>query len=363
MARRLAAILTVDMVGSSRLMREDEAGTRAAYQRHCRELITPRAAQYHGRIWKLTGDGVLMEFASVVDAVRFAVEVQLALHEENASLPSDKQFCYRIGINIGDIIEEEGDVYGDDVNIAARLQELADPGGICLSRTAFNQMKCKLDLTFECLGEKQVKNIAEPVTVCRVLLDGKAEALATPIIPDTPTLPKAPTKSFLPSRFCSFNMFGKSIEIGTTDAQLTAIGPPVQLNETRNGSSQVETNTYIRLSFIKDDGGSFPIKLTNMLPTGAEGDRFTVLWVLINGTTEFLYSFVNHSTREWANIQPMKKLCKALWLHSLSSASRLVLGGIIAAVGVATLGAIAFFDSTPVLLGLAVVAGPAIAVQ
>jgi hypothetical protein len=139
--------------------------------------------------------------------------------------------------------------------------------------------------------------------------------------------------------------------------------PPVQLNETCNGSSQVETNTHIRLSFIKYVGGSFPIKLTNMLPTGAEEDHFTVLWVLINGTTEFLYSFVNHSTREWANIQPMKKLCKALWLHSLSSASRLVLGGIIAAVGVATLGAIAFFDSTAVLLGLAVVAGPAIAVQ
>jgi class 3 adenylate cyclase len=316
MARRLAAILTADMVGYSRLMGEDEAGTLAAYQRHRRELITPRAAQYHGRICKLTGDGALMEFASVVDAVRFAVEVQLALRDENASLPLDKQFRYRIGINIGDIIIEEEDIYGDGVNIAARLQELADPGGICLSGTAFNQIKGKLDLTAEDLGEKQVKNIAEPVTVYRVLLDGKAEALATPIVQDTPTLRKTPTKSFLPSRFCSFNMFGKSIEIGTTDAQLTAIGPPVQLNEIRNGSSQVETNTYIRLSFIKDDGSSFPIKLRNMLPTGAEGDRFTVLWVLINGTTEFLHSFVNHSTREWAHMQPMKELYKELWLHS-----------------------------------------------
>ena len=163
------------------------AGTLAAYQRHRRELINPRATQYHGRICKLTGDGVLMEFASVVDAVRFAVEVQLALRDENASLPLDKQFRYRIGINIGDIIIEEEDIYGDGVNIAARLQELADPGGICLSGT-FNQIKGKLDLTSEYLGEKQVKNIAEPVTAYRVLLDGKAEALATPIVQDTPTM-------------------------------------------------------------------------------------------------------------------------------------------------------------------------------
>ena len=188
MARRLAAILAADMVGYSRLMGEDEAGTLAAYQRHRRELINPRAAQYHGRICKLTGDGVLMEFASVVDAVRFAVEVQLALRDENASLPLDKQFRYRIGINIGDIIIEVEDIYGDGVNIAARLQELADPGGICLSGTAFNQIKGKLDLTSEYLGEKQVKNIADPVTVYRVLLDGKAEALATPIVQDTPSM-------------------------------------------------------------------------------------------------------------------------------------------------------------------------------
>ena len=182
MERRLAAILAADMVGYSRLMGEDEAGTLAAYQRHRRELINPRAAQYHGRICKLTGDGALMEFASVVDAVCFAVEVQLALRNENAGRPADKQYRYRIGINIGDIIIEDEDIYGDGVNVAARLQELADPGGICLSGTAFDQVKGKLDLTFEYLGEKQVKNIAEPVTAYRVLLDDKAEALATPIV-------------------------------------------------------------------------------------------------------------------------------------------------------------------------------------
>ena len=188
MERRLAAILAADMVGYSRLMGADEAGTLAAYQRHRRDLINPRAIQYHGRICKLTGDGVLMEFASVVDAVRFAVEVQLALRDENANRPLERQFRYRIGINIGDIVIEQEDIYGDGVNIAARLQELADPGGICLSGTAFDQIKGKLGLTSEYLGEKQVKNIAEPVTAYRVLLDDKAKALATPLVQDTPAM-------------------------------------------------------------------------------------------------------------------------------------------------------------------------------
>ena len=186
MERRLAAILAADMVGYSRLMGADEAGTLAAYHRHRRDLINPRATQYHGRICKLTGDGVLMEFASVVDAVRFAVEVQLALRDENANRPLEKQFRYRIGINIGDIVIEEEDIYGDGVNIAARLQELADPGGICLAGTAFDQIKGKLGLTAEYLGEKQVKNIAEPVKAYRILLDDKAKALATPLVQDMP---------------------------------------------------------------------------------------------------------------------------------------------------------------------------------
>jgi adenylate cyclase len=188
MERRLAAILAADMVGYSRLMGADEAGTLAAYHRHRRGFINPRAVQYHGRICKLTGDGVLMEFASVVDAIRFAVEVQLALRDENANRPLERQFRYRIGINIGDIVIEPEDIYGDGVNIAARLQELADPGGICLSGTAFDQIKGKLGLTSEYLGEKQVKNIAEPVKAYRVLLDDKARALATPLVLDTPAM-------------------------------------------------------------------------------------------------------------------------------------------------------------------------------
>lgn len=186
MERRLAAVLAFDMVGYSRLMSVDEQGTLAAFRRHRDNIFNPRAAQYHGRIVKFTGDGALMEFASVVDSICFAVEMQVALERENSGLPEDRQFRYRVGVNIGDIVLDEGDIYGDGVNIATRLQELAEPGGICLSGTAFDQVKGKLDLTFERLGEKPVKNIAEPLTVYQVGLDEKATALATPIVRQKP---------------------------------------------------------------------------------------------------------------------------------------------------------------------------------
>jgi adenylate cyclase len=183
--RRLAAVLAFDMVGYSRLMGVDEQGTLAAFRRHRDDIFNPRAAQYHGRIVKFTGDGALMEFASVVDSICFAVEMQVALERDNSGLPEDRQFRYRVGVNIGDIVLDEGDIYGDGVNIATRLQEIADPGGICLSGTAFDQVKGKLDLTFEHLGEKPVKNIAEPVNVYRARLDEKATALATPVVRQT----------------------------------------------------------------------------------------------------------------------------------------------------------------------------------
>lgn len=186
MERRLAAVLAFDMVGYSRLMGLDEQGTVAAFRRHRSDIFNPRAAQYHGRTVKFTGDGALIEFASVVDALCFAVEVQFALRRENAEVPEERQFRYRIGVNVGDIILDDGDIYGDGVNVSARLQELADPGGICVSGTAYDQVRGKLDLTFDNLGEKQVKNIADAVTVYRVRLDDKAFALVTPVIRKPP---------------------------------------------------------------------------------------------------------------------------------------------------------------------------------
>ena len=132
------------------------------------------------------GDGALMEFSSVVDAVQFAVEVQVAVAERNSELPENRRIVYRMGINIGDIIVEGDDIHGDGVNVAARLEGLSEPGGVCLARNVFNQVKGKLDLSFEHLGEKEVKNIAEPVTVYRVVLDEKAAALVTPLVKQAP---------------------------------------------------------------------------------------------------------------------------------------------------------------------------------
>jgi TolB-like protein/rhodanese-related sulfurtransferase len=162
-------------------MGADEAGTLFALKAHRKELIEPKLAQYHGRTVKLMGDGALMEFGSVVDAVAFAVEVQTAMQGRNAGVPEDRQIVYRVGINIGDIIVEGDDIYGDGVNVAARLEGLAEPGGIFASRTVINHVKGKVELDFEDLGDQEVKNIAEPVGVYRVILDAKAAALATPV--------------------------------------------------------------------------------------------------------------------------------------------------------------------------------------
>jgi len=181
LARRLTTILAADVVGYSRLMGVDEAGTLSALKSLRRDLIKPKELQYQGRTVKLMGDGALMEFASVVDAVSFAVEVQVAMAERNAKVREDRRIIHRIGINIGDIIVEGNDIYGDGVNVAARLEGLCEPGGVCLSRNVYNQVRGKLDLTFEHLGDKKVKNIAEPITVYRVVLDDKAAALVTKV--------------------------------------------------------------------------------------------------------------------------------------------------------------------------------------
>jgi adenylate cyclase len=172
--RRLTTILAADVVGYSGLMAADESGTLAQLKSHRKEVIEPKTAEYRGRLVKLMGDGTLMEFGSVVDAVNFAVDVQRAVAERNAAVPDDRRITYRIGVNIGDIIVEGDDIYGDGVNVAARLEALAEPGGICVSRPVHTQVEGKVDLAFEDLGEQDVKNIPKPVQVFRVLLDAPA---------------------------------------------------------------------------------------------------------------------------------------------------------------------------------------------
>jgi adenylate cyclase len=166
--RRLAAILSADVVGYSRLMGEDEAGTLARLKVHRRELVDPAIERHHGRIVKLMGDGALVEFPSVVDAVACAVEIQRSMAERNAAVRDEERIEFRIGITLGDVIVEPDDIYGDGVNVAARLQALAEPGGIYISRLVQESVRGKLELAFDDLGEQRLKNIAEPVRAYRV---------------------------------------------------------------------------------------------------------------------------------------------------------------------------------------------------
>jgi adenylate cyclase len=171
--RRLAAIFSADMVGYSRLMEADERGTIARQKAHRAELIDPKIAEHHGRIVKLMGDGMLVEFASVVDAVECAMAVQQAMVAREEGVAEDRRIQYRVGINLGDIVIDGDDIYGDGVNIAARLEGLAEPGGVCISRAARDQIRDKLDYPLDDLGEVEVKNIARPVRVFRVLPEGE----------------------------------------------------------------------------------------------------------------------------------------------------------------------------------------------
>ena len=191
--RRLAAVLAADVSGYSRLMGADEEGTLAALKACRREIIDPKIAEHRGRIVKTTGDGALVEFASAVDAVRCAIEIQGTMAERNAAIPEDGRIELRIGINVGDIIVDEGDIYGDGVNIAARVETLATPGAICLSENAYQQIKGKLVLDVCDIGEQQLKNIVQPVRVYRVNAGAPAQSRASAL-----PLPEKPSIAVLP---------------------------------------------------------------------------------------------------------------------------------------------------------------------
>jgi TolB-like protein len=188
--RRLAAILAADVVGYSRLMGVDEEGTLASLKACRRELIDPKIAEHGGRLVKTTGDGALVEFASAVDAVRCAMQIQLAMSKRNAAIVEDRRIEFRIGINVGDIIVDEGDIYGDGVNIAARMETLASPGGVCLSDNAYQQMKGKLELDVSDMGEHQLKNIAGPIRAYGVRIDAQTRAILA--LPDKPSIAVLP---------------------------------------------------------------------------------------------------------------------------------------------------------------------------
>jgi class 3 adenylate cyclase len=204
--RRLAAILAADVVGYSRLMGEDEAGTLAALKAHREALMDPKIAEHQGRIVKTTGDGMLVEFPSVVEAVQCAVEIQKEMVERNTGVAEDRRMLFRIGINVGDVIFEGDDIFGDGVNIAARLEAMADPGGICISQAVLGQVKQKLALDLEDLGNTALKNIEEPVRTYRIVHAGQTEmpAVATSTVATSskalPPLSKRPSVAIMPFR-------------------------------------------------------------------------------------------------------------------------------------------------------------------
>lgn len=190
--RRLAAILTGDVVGYSRMMGADEEGTLAQLNTHRREFLEPKIAEHRGRIVKRTGDGILIEFASAVNATQCAVEIQRGMVERNAPIPKDERIELRIGIHIGDVIIEDGDIFGDGVNIAARLEAIAQPGEICISDDAYRQIRGKLDDDFHDAGEQELKNIARPVRVYRSKLGGGGREVLALALPEKPSIAVLP---------------------------------------------------------------------------------------------------------------------------------------------------------------------------
>lgn len=200
--RRLAAILAADVVGYSRLTGLDEEGTHVRLRERLRGLAYPKISEHRGKVVKHTGDGVLAEFGSVVDAVRCAIEVQRGMAEQNATMPQVKRIEFRIGIHVGDIISDESDIFGDGVNIAARLEGIAEPGGVCISDDAQRQIRGKVDIAFEDMGPQNLKNITEPMRSWRLMTNAGASAAKStrPPIESTQTLalPEKPSIAVLP---------------------------------------------------------------------------------------------------------------------------------------------------------------------
>ena len=216
--RRLTAILAADVAGYSRLMGADEEGTLAQLKAHRRALVDPKIAEHRGRIVKTTGDGMLVEFASVVDAVRCAIELQRGMAERNAEVPQEKRIEFRVGIHQGDIVVDDQDIFGDGVNVAARLESLAEPGGICVSGRVQEDARGKLDIAFEDAGDQQLKNIERPVRIYRVLSNAAAGS-SRPALP----LPGKPSIAVLPFQNMSGDPEQEYFADGMVEEIITAL--------------------------------------------------------------------------------------------------------------------------------------------
>jgi TolB-like protein len=218
--RRLTAILAADVAGYSRLMGVDEEGTHERLKAHLAHLIDPKIKEHRGRTVKSTGDGLLAEFPSVVDAVRCSVEVQRGMIDREPEVPEERRIRFRIGVNLGDVIAEEHDIFGDGVNVAARLEALAEPGGICISRVVRDQVRDRLDYSFEDMGEQQVKNIARPVRAYRIPIADSAAAKAPLSLPDKPSLAVLPFQNMTGDAEQDYFVDGVVEEITTAISRL-----------------------------------------------------------------------------------------------------------------------------------------------
>lgn len=252
MERRLAAIFAADVAGYSRLIGADEEGTIERFQGHRRELFDPKIAEHQGRMVKMTGDGFLVEFASPVRAVRCAIEVQQGMADRNADVPEDRRIEFRIGINLGDIVVEDGDIYGDCVNVAARLESIAEPGTVYISRAVRDFIQDRAEIVPEDLGEKSLKNIAAPVRVFRIAPLGLA---ASPASAGPPPVPDKPSIAVLPFMNMSSDIEQEFFSDGITEDLITDLSKVSGLFVIARNSSFAYKGRSVKVQDIARDLG------------------------------------------------------------------------------------------------------------
>jgi adenylate cyclase len=283
--RKLAAILAADVVGYSRLMGEDEAGTLARLREHRRELIDPKISEHKGRIVKTTGDGILIEFPSIVEAVACAVAVQRGMAELNAETPEEERIVFRVGVNLGDIIiAEDNDIHGDGVNVAARLEGLADPGGICISGTVRDHVGDRLDLAFDDLGDQTLKNIARPLRVYRVRLGAAEKTPTVSPAETTPTLalPDRPSMAVLPFQNMSGDPEQEYFADGMVEEIITALSRFRWLFVIARNSSFIYKGRTVDIKLV---GREFGVRYVLEGPVRKGGNRVRITAQLIDAIT------------------------------------------------------------------------------
>ena len=310
--RRLAAILASDVAGYSRLMGADEEGTLTRLNAHRREFLEPKIAEYHGRIVKRTGDGILIEFASAVDAARCAVELQRGMSERNEPVPPDRRIVLRIGIHVGDIILEEGDIFGDGVNIAARLEGIADPGGICISDDAFRQVRDKIDIAFEDGGDQQLKNIARPVKVYRIQLGESVTRVER-----ASARSNRPSIAILPFQNMSGDPEQEYFADGMVDEIITGLSRIKWLSVITRNSTFIYKHKSVAMKEVAD---KFGVRYVLEGGVRKSGNRIRITTQLIDVETD-AHLGPNNMTDCWRMSLPYRTRSLCAWSAPLSRAS------------------------------------------